>query len=128
PPATAAASSRHSSTMAGSIGSGRMRWDITTQLGHDLLQVLPDLPLGRGGAKEVGGMVGGHHLDALVGVPAAPERADRNVPLAGQPLRRELAERDDDAGPNGGELLLEEGLTGLDLVGLGVAVAGRATL
>ena len=47
---------------------------------------------------------------------------------AQQALRGELAERDDHARADGGELLLEERLALGDLVGLGVAVARRAAL
>ena len=69
----------------------------------------------------------GHDLDALVAVEVAAQAGDRRL-RAAQALGGELAQRDDHARLQGGQLLLQERLAGADLVGLGVAVVGRAAL
>src|SRR5262249_22501488 len=97
------------------------------ELGDDELQVLPYLALRRRVAQEERRVEGRHERDALVGVEAAAQARDGGV-AAQEALGGELAEADDHARPDGGELLLEERLAGGDLVRLGVAVARRAAL
>ena len=70
-------------------------------------------------------MIGRHQRDALVLVEVAAQRADRGLG-AQQGLGRELAQRDDGARPDDLELLAQEGLARRQLVGLRVAIAGRA--
>ena len=69
----------------------------------------------------------GHQRNADVLAPLSAEPGDRRIGPE-QRLRRELPEGDDDLGPDRVQLRLEEGLAGLDLVRLGVAVARRPAL
>ena len=78
-------------------------------------------------AQQVGRVERRHQRDALVAAEAAAQPRDRRV-VAQQALRRELAQRDDHPRPDRRELPLQERLAAGDLVGLGVAVAGRAAL
>src|SRR5215813_11003989 len=72
-------------------------------------------------------VVGNHGRDSLHLVPLPAHAADGRL-VAQEGLRRDLAERHEDAGADERDLLFEIAAAGGDLVRLRVAVAGRAAL
>src|SRR5690606_18556304 len=107
---------------------GRQR----VQHAFQLLHVVPGEPLGRAAlaarvAQQVGGVEEGEDLDAVPLVPAAAGVGDALLG-AQEPLGGHVAERRDDLRLHELDLLQQHRLAGRDLLGLGVAVAGRAEL
>ena len=89
-----------------------------------LLHVLPDIPLALGAAQQKCRMEGRDERRAAVVEGAAAQPRDRILRLQ-QRLRGECSQGDDDLWLNAVDLLKEERLAGLDLVGLGIAVLRR---
>src|SRR5262245_32519026 len=120
------------SDSAGSLRPRRGGWPASAralELRSDLLEVLVDRAPGLLGvvAQDVRGMEGGHEQRAAVLMEAPAQGGDRRLAPQQRP-GREGPERHDDKRPDDRDLREEKALAGGDLVGLGVAIPGRAAL
>ncbi len=70
-------------------------------------------------------MIGGHHLDSAVGMKAPPQLGDLFIGLE-KGLGSKGPQGTDNLGLDDLHLFPQEGLTGNDLVPLGISVTGRA--
>ena len=51
--------------------------NANAHIAHQYLHIIPNLPLGTGISQQVGGMVGGQHLDSLVFMELASQSPNR---------------------------------------------------
>src|SRR5579859_1446954 len=74
---------------------GLVLFDFEAELGHDLLQIFPDIAFGSGITQQVSGVIGGDHFVAAIFKPLAAEMRNAAISLQ-QSLRSGCAEADDD--------------------------------
>lgn len=108
-------------------GEGAVRWAKLVEQGSDLPDIIPDIALGGRVAQQVGGMPGGHDLNAAILVKAATELSNGGFRSENR-LGGHRPKAADNFRPDAFELPEQERRTGGDLVLFWRAIARRTTL